>query len=62
MTGLKMYYWSPNEDGAVFYRVMCDDVHFAWMKDLTDLGGSGDDFAGDLCDDIQRVGAHLDRV
>lgn len=47
MTGLKLYYNSPNGDKAVKYRVMTSSGWLPWMIDHTDTGGSNDDFAGD---------------
>lgn len=60
MTKLRMYFHSPNGDLAIYYRVMVNGVWLAWMKDLYDLGGSGDDYAGNGVDPIQRVEAYID--
>ena len=59
MTKLSMYLWSPNGDMAVYYRVMVNGQWLAWMRDHTDLGGSGDTFAGNGRDPIQRVEAYI---
>lgn len=48
MTGLRMYYESPNRDHAIKYRVKTQRGGWlAWMVDHKDTGGSKDDFAGD---------------
>lgn len=62
MTKLSMYLWSPNGDMAVYYRVMVNGQWLAWMKDHTDLGGSGDTFAGNGRDPIQRVEAYIGKA
>lgn len=62
MVGLRMYYWSPNSDKAIYYRVMVGGVWLPWMMDHTDLGGSSDTFAGDLTSPIQRVEAYIGDV
>lgn len=54
MQKLRMYYFAPNADQAVFYRVMVAGKWLPWMKDHVDLGGSLDDFAGNG-GAIQRV-------
>lgn len=59
ITKLRMYYWSPKGNMAVYYRVMVKGVWLPWMKDHTDLGGSSDDFAGNGVDPIQRVEAYI---
>lgn len=56
---LRMYYWSPNSDKSVYYRVMVNGFWFPWMKDNHDLGGSNDDFAGNSFSAIQRVEAYI---
>ena len=60
MKKLSMFLWSPNNDQAIFYRVMVNGYWLAWMKDHTDLGGSGDNYAGNGVDPIQRVEAYID--
>ena len=62
MTKLRMYLWSPNGDYAVYYRVMVNGAWLAWMKDDYDTGGSGDDYAGNGRDPIQRVEAYIGRA
>ncbi|MEG0461594.1 hypothetical protein, partial [Gordonibacter sp.] len=62
MTKLSMYLWSPSSDMAVYYRVMVKGAWLAWMRDHTDLGGSGDTFAGNGRDPIQRVEAYIGRA
>ena len=59
MTGLRMYYNSPNGDKAVHYRVKTEKGGWLpWMIDHKDTGGSKDDFAGDGSR-IQRVEAYI---
>lgn len=60
MTKLYMYLWSPNNDQAIYYRVMVNGEWLAWMKDDYDTGGSGDTYAGNGVDPIQRVEAYID--
>lgn len=59
---LSMYYNSPNGDLAVYYRAMVNGSWLPWMKDRTDLGGSGDTFAGNGRDPIQRVEAYIGKA
>ncbi len=59
---LRMYYWSPKGDKAVYYRVMVGGFWLPWMKDHHDLGGSSDDFAGNGFSPIQRVEAYIGEV
>lgn len=56
---LRMYYWSPNSDKCIMYRVMVNGGWYDWMLDDHDTGGSGDDFAGDGENPIQRVEAYI---
>lgn len=59
ITGLRMYYNSPNRDKAVHYRVKTEKSGWLpWMIDHKDTGGSKDDFAGDGSR-IQRVEAYI---
>lgn len=59
MTGIRMYYNSPNGDKAVHYRVKTEkNGWLPWMIDHKDTGGSKDDFAGDGSR-IQRVEAYI---
>lgn len=47
ITGLRMYYNSPNRDKAVHYRVMVEGGKWLpWMIDHKDTGRSKDTFAG----------------
>ena len=62
MTKLRMYLWSPNGDYAVYYRVMVGGVWLAWMRDDYDTGGSGDKYAGNGRDPIQRVEAYIGKA
>lgn len=41
------------------YRVMVNGGWYDWMLDDHDTGGSGDDFAGDGENPIQRVEAYI---
>lgn len=59
MTGLKMYYYSPNGDKAIHYHVKTKKSGWLpWMIDNKDTGGSRDDFAGDGSE-ILRVEAYI---
>ena len=62
MTKLRMYLWSPNGDYAVYYRAMVNGAWLAWMKDDYDTGGSGDNYAGNGRDPIQRVEAYIGKA
>lgn len=62
MTRLRMYYYSPNADHAIHYRVKTEKSGWLpWMIDNRDTGGSRDDFAGDGSR-IQRVEAFIQHV
>lgn len=59
ITGIRMYYDSPNGDKAVHYRVKTEKSGWLpWMIDHKDTGRSKDDFAGDGSR-IQRVEAYI---
>lgn len=59
ITGIRMYYNSPNRDKAVHYRVKTEKSGWLpWMIDHKDTGGSSDTFAGDGSR-IQRVEAYI---
>ena len=59
ITGIRMYYNSPNRDKAVHYRVKVEGKGWLpWMIDHKDTGGSMDDFAGNG-KRIQRVEAYI---
>ena len=62
ITKLRMYLWSPKSDHAVYYRVMVGGTWLPWMRDDYDTGGSGDDFAGNGREPIQRVEAYIGKV
>lgn len=59
ITGIRMFYKSPNGDKAVHYRVKTEKSGWLpWMIDHRDTGGSKDDFAGDGSR-IQRIEAYI---
>lgn len=59
ITGIRMYYNSPNGDKAVHYRVKTEKSGWLpWMIDHKDTGGSKDTFAGDGSR-IQRIEAYI---
>lgn len=59
ITGIKLYYHSPNADHAVHYRVKTEASGWLpWMIDNYDTSGSSDDFAGDGSR-IQRIEAYI---
>lgn len=59
ITKLRMYYYAPNSDKAVHYRVKTQKSGWLpWMIDNRDTGGSKDDFAGDGSP-IYRVEAYI---
>lgn len=59
ITGLRMYYHSPDGSKAVFYRVMTERGLHPWMMDDKDTAGSKDTFAGNLRSPILRVEAYI---
>lgn len=62
MTKLRMYYYAPNSDRAINYRVKTEKSGWLpWMIDHKDTGGSGDNFAGDGSR-ILRVEAYIGNV
>lgn len=59
ITGIRMYYNSPNGDKAVHYRVKTEGSGWLpWMIDHKDTGGSKDNFAGNG-KRIQRIEAYI---
>ena len=59
ITGIRMYYNSPNGNKAVHYRVKVEGGGWLpWMIDHKDTGGSRDDFAGNG-KRIQRIEAFI---
>lgn len=61
MKKLYMYLDSLDGNWSVYYRVMVNGEWLDWMKDNTDTGGSGDDFAGNGVDPITNVEAYIGR-
>lgn len=59
ITGIRLYYNSPNGDKAVHYRVKVEGGGWLpWMIDHKDTGGSSDTFAGNG-KRIQRIEAYI---